>query len=223
MSNVRSRTSTIHRPLNEVSWTSAKQCIYFYMATKIYAITSRKFSCNEDEMQWCRLLKKSRTGLKLHPSTLQHLIVPFPTSSTLPPSSTWMKRRAYSILTQLTGLTSPTAVHWYHGEEGYQMLPSPEWSLLWKHPQLGWQESVIGDFQGCLRVGNQRQVNGGQQKSSAGWLDCSTRRHALQKISVSDWHLCVQEQRAHDWHMTCSTRRHALQKKSVWDILCAHC
>ena len=27
---------------------------------------------------------------------------------------------------------------------------------------------VIGDFQGCLRVGNQRQGNGGQQKSSIG-------------------------------------------------------
>jgi len=27
---------------------------------------------------------------------------------------------------------------------------------------------VIGDFQGCCRVGNQRQVNGGQQKSSIG-------------------------------------------------------
>ena len=78
---------------------------------------------------------------------------------------------------------------------------------------------LFGDFQGCRRVGNQRQVNGGQQKSSAGWLDCSTRRHALQKMLVWDWHLCVQEQRAHDWHITCSTRRHALQKKSVWDIL----
>ena len=30
------------------------------------------------------------------------------------------------------------------------------------------EKGVIGDFQGCLRVGNQRQVNGGQQKSSVG-------------------------------------------------------
>jgi len=59
------------------------------------------------------------------PSTLQHLIIPNPTSRTLPPSSTWMKRRAYYILTQLTGLMSPTAVHQYHREEG-QMLPSSE-------------------------------------------------------------------------------------------------
>ena len=77
--------------------------------------------------------------------------------------------------------------------------------------------AFIGDFQGCHRVRNQRQVNGGQQKSSIDWLDCSTRRYALQKLSVSDWHLCMQEHRAHEWHMTCSSRRYALQKLLVWD------
>ena len=75
--------------------------------------------------------------------------------------------------------------------------------------------AVIGDFQGCLRVGKQRQVNGGQQNSSAGWLDCSTRRHALQKKSVWDWHFCARAQCTWLVHVTCRTRRHVLQKTSA--------
>jgi len=64
-------------------------------------------------------------------------------------------------------------------------------------------------------------MEGNRKAVLADWhITCSTRRHALQKMLVWDWHLCVQEHSAHDLHVTCSIRRHALQKTSATSHMC---